>query len=89
MSCSASAMFSTMQPLPGIVAARTRAAMAAIGLPKQGHTVGHFSALPYADLPGFIVKLRAAHSAETIRLALEFSDLDRSTVRRSAGRDQG
>ena len=47
--------------------------MATIGLPKQGHTVRHFAALPYAELPGFIVKLHAAeNSAETIRLALEF-----------------
>ena len=46
--------------------------IAAIGLPKQGHTVRHFTALPYAELPGFIAKLRKAETTETIRLALEF-----------------
>ena len=46
--------------------------MAAIGLPKQGHNVKHFAALPYAELPGFIAKLRAECSNERIRLALEF-----------------
>lgn len=46
--------------------------IAAIGLPKQGDTVRHFAALPYADLPGFVAKLRAADSAETVKLALEF-----------------
>ncbi len=46
--------------------------MASIGLPKQGHNVKHFAALPFAELPGFITKLRAECSNETIRLALEF-----------------
>ena len=46
--------------------------MAAIGLPKQGHTVRHFTALPYSELPKFISKLRASDSAEVVKLALEF-----------------
>ena len=46
--------------------------IAAIGLPKQGHTVQHFTALPYSELPAFMVKLRSAETAEVIRLALEF-----------------
>jgi integrase len=46
--------------------------IAAIGLPKQGDNVRHFTALPYAELPGFMAKLRASESVETIRLALEF-----------------
>jgi integrase len=64
--------------------------MASIGLPKQGHTVRHFTALPYAALPGFIVKLRDADSAETIRLALEFLILTaaRSGEVRGATRDE-
>lgn len=45
--------------------------IAAIGLPKQSDSVRHFAALPYAQLPDFITKLRAAESAETVRLALE------------------
>lgn len=32
----------------------------------------HFAALPYSSLPGFVAKLRAADSAETVKLALEF-----------------
>ena len=46
--------------------------IAAIGLGRQGHTVQHFAALAYAELPAFMVKLRSAETAETIRLALEF-----------------
>ena len=65
--------------------------MASIGLPKQGHTVKHFAALPYADLPGFIAKLHAAeNSSETIRVALEFLILTaaRSGEVRGAPRDE-
>lgn len=46
--------------------------IAAIGLPKQGDTVKHFAALPYANLPAFVVKLRTSDGAETVKLALEF-----------------
>lgn len=46
--------------------------LAAIGLPKQGDTVTHFAALPYSAVPEFVPKLRAAESAEIVRLALEF-----------------
>lgn len=46
--------------------------IAKIGLPKQGDTVKHFTALPYSELPGFISKLRTAECSETTRLALEF-----------------
>ena len=64
--------------------------MATIGLPKQGHTVRHFAALPYAELPGFMVKLRAAESVEIVRLALEFLILTaaRSGEVRGATRDE-
>jgi integrase len=46
--------------------------MAAIGLPNQGHTVQHFAALPYGELPAFIPRLRTADGAEVVRLAFEF-----------------
>lgn len=46
--------------------------VAAIGLPKQGDTVRHFTALPYAELPSFVGKLRQSDSVEVVRLALEF-----------------
>ena len=46
--------------------------IAAIGLPKQGHTVQHFAALPYAELQAFMGRLRSAETAPTIRLAFEF-----------------
>jgi integrase len=43
------------------------------GLPRQPRTAGHYVALPYTDLAGFLVKLRAR---ETLgRLALEFAIL--------------
>lgn len=45
--------------------------LAVIGLPKQGDTVEHFAALPYAELPKFIPRLRAADCSDTIKLALE------------------
>lgn len=45
--------------------------VAVIGLPKQSRAVKHFSALPYADLPAFLIKLRAGGTAETVKLALE------------------
>ncbi|CCB65248.1 site-specific integrase [Hyphomicrobium sp. MC1] len=47
--------------------------IAAIGLPKQGSSVKHFAALPYADLPAFLTKLRGADDHDPIiKLALEF-----------------
>lgn len=46
--------------------------IAVIGLPKQVGTVKHFAALPYADVPDFIKKLRSADCDPMIRLALEF-----------------
>lgn len=46
--------------------------IAAIGLPKQGATVKHFPALPYAELPDFMPALRAATAADTIKFAIEF-----------------
>lgn len=46
--------------------------IAVIGLPNQGRSVKHHGALPYADLPGFMTKLRASGSREIIKLALEF-----------------
>jgi integrase len=46
--------------------------IAAIGLPRQSHAVKHFAALPYSELPDFIVRLQSADCGQTIRLALEF-----------------
>jgi integrase len=43
-----------------------------IGLPKQTTAVKHFAALPYADLPAFVIDLRKADSDPMLRLALEF-----------------
>jgi integrase len=42
------------------------------GLPKQPEKRGHFTALPYAQVPGFIPKLRSAQASEAAKLALEF-----------------
>lgn len=42
-------------------------------LPKQPRTRGHFAALPYAELPAFILELRRNDRAHRlVRLALEF-----------------
>jgi integrase len=46
--------------------------IAMIGLPKQTTAVKHFAALPYADLPAFVIDLRKADSDPMLRLALEF-----------------
>lgn len=43
------------------------------GLPRQPKKDGHFAAMPYADVPTFIVKLRERESFS--RLALEFAIL--------------
>ena len=48
------------------------------GLPKQTEHVKHFAALPYADVPAFVVKLRDGPSFDAVRLALEFLILSAS-----------
>lgn len=42
------------------------------GLPKQNVRSGHFAAMPYDDVPGFIGRLRVCEASEVVRLALEF-----------------
>lgn len=42
------------------------------GLPKQGDRDEHHAALPYADVPGFIIRLRGSEAGEGARLAFEF-----------------
>jgi integrase len=43
------------------------------GLPKQPKDQQHFAAMPYADVPAFLVKLQGTDKAgETVRLAFEF-----------------
>jgi integrase len=42
------------------------------GLPKQVDGDEHHSALPFADVPEFIVRLRSSDVTETTRLAFEF-----------------
>lgn len=42
------------------------------GLPKQTEHVKHFAALPYANVPDFIAKLRDGPNFDAVRLALEF-----------------
>ncbi|WP_373866193.1 tyrosine-type recombinase/integrase [Methylorubrum extorquens] len=42
------------------------------GLPKQSDRDQHHAALPYAQVPSFIVQLRAAEASEGSRLAFEF-----------------
>jgi integrase len=46
--------------------------LAVIGLPKQRAEPRHFAALPYAELPDFILRLRSADASEIVKLALEF-----------------
>lgn len=41
-------------------------------LPKQNDQDVHHAALPYADIPEFLIKLRAAGASGPIKLALEF-----------------
>jgi len=64
--------------------------IAAIGLPRHTKTVKHFTALPYTELPVFIVGLKAAPITEVVRLALEFLILTaaRSGEVRGATRDE-
>lgn len=52
--------------------------VAVFGLPKQTDEVEHFIALPYADVPGFIKKLRASNAADITKLAFEFLILNAS-----------
>lgn len=49
--------------------------LAVIGLPKQSNSAKHFAAMPYADVPAFLKKLRAWNSDEIVKLALEFAIL--------------
>lgn len=42
------------------------------GLPKQPKTKNHHPAVPWCDVPGFLVKVRATPSHESVRYALEF-----------------
>jgi integrase len=42
------------------------------GLPKQPDRKGHHTALPYAEIPAFLRKLRASRSSEIAKLAFEF-----------------
>jgi integrase len=42
------------------------------GLPRQPKERGHFAAMPYADVPRFIERLRASGAGEPARLALEW-----------------
>jgi integrase len=52
--------------------------LAILGLPKQTDEPEHFAALPYADVPAFIAKLRKSKAAEITRLAFEFLILNAS-----------
>jgi integrase len=42
------------------------------GLPKQNDEVTHHTALPYAEVPAFVARLRASHQATMGGLAFEF-----------------
>lgn len=42
------------------------------GLPRQPGKNGHFDAMPYAEVPGFIAKLKAGPAGEPVKLAFEF-----------------
>jgi integrase len=52
--------------------------LAILGLPKQTDGPEHFAALPYAQVPGFIVTLRSSTAAEITKLAFEFLILNAS-----------
>jgi integrase len=52
--------------------------LAILGLPKQTDEPEHFAALPYADVPKFIVTLRSSTAAEITKLAFEFLILNAS-----------
>lgn len=53
---------------------------ASLRLPKQRDAGGNFDALPYADVPGFLVALRETGASEAVKDALTFATL---TVARS------
>ena len=42
------------------------------GLPKQGERDEHHAALPYAEVPAFVARLRSSEQGEIARLAFEF-----------------
>ena len=42
------------------------------GLPKQGEREAHHAALPYAEVPAFVARLRSSDQGEMARLAFEF-----------------
>ena len=46
--------------------------LAVLGLPKQTEEIEHFAALPYAEAPAFVQKLRGSNAAEITKLAFEF-----------------
>lgn len=52
--------------------------LAILGLPEQTDEPEHFAALPYADVPKFVAKLRNSKAAEITRLAFEFLILNAS-----------
>ena len=57
--------FRTDAPSDEISAARK-------ALPKQTDTEKHHEALPYKDLPSFLIKLRASGASDAIKLGFEF-----------------
>ncbi len=48
------------------------------GLPKQATKDQHHAALPFAEVPAFIARLRASDSMEVVKLAFEFLILNAS-----------
>lgn len=63
--CRASHLRSGENPIEGITKA----------LPKQPRLDRHHAAMPYADVPGFVVQLRDANAGEVVKLAFEFTIL--------------
>ncbi len=45
--------------------------IAVIGLPKQSREVIHFAALPYSEVPNFIIRLRSSTADPVVKLAFE------------------
>jgi len=58
------------------------------GLPKQPKKEGHFSAMPYADVPAFMVKLRQRESFSRFALAFAILTAARSGEVRGATWDE-
>lgn len=52
--------------------------LAVLGLPKHNDEEEHFAALPYAEVPGFIAKLRTSSAEQITKLAFEFLILNAS-----------